>query len=72
MSANLVLSLPPEVGAELLSEASASGQSAEQFVAELLRRRRALRRFEELSKLVEPHARAAGFTSEEEILRTIS
>lgn len=72
MSTNLVLNLPADVGDELLSEASASGQSAEQFVADLLRRRRAVRRFEELSKLVEPRARAAGFTNEDEILRGIS
>ncbi|PAW75780.1 MAG: hypothetical protein B9S33_21405 [Pedosphaera sp. Tous-C6FEB] len=72
MNTNLVLSLPPNVGEELLCEAAACGQSAEQFVADLLHRRRAVRRFEELSKAVEPRARAAGLTDENEILRGIS
>lgn len=72
MNTNLVLTLPPNVGEELLCEASACGQSAEQFVADLLRRRRAVRRFEELSKSVEPRACAAGLANEDEILRSIS
>ncbi len=58
--------MPAEAGEELLAEARSAGQTAEQFLAELLRRRAVVRRLREVQKALEPATRQAGWNSEEE------
>jgi len=72
MSAPLTITLPAEAGEELLAEARSAGQTAEQFLAELLRRRAAARRLREVQKTLGPAAPQAGWNSEEDILREVS
>jgi hypothetical protein len=72
MSEALTITLPAEAGEELLAEARSAGQTAEQFLAELLRRRAVVRRLREVQTALQPVAREGGWNSEEDILREVS
>jgi hypothetical protein len=77
MSANLTITLKAEVAEELLSEAAAAGQTAEEYVAEMVRQRCARREsgaemLRRIQARVAPYARAAGYENEDQILRDLS
>jgi hypothetical protein len=69
MGEALTITLPAEAGEELLAEARSAGQTAKQFLAELLRRRAVVRRLREVQATLQPVAREGGWNSEEDILR---
>ena len=66
--AKLTIDIPEELDAELRKYCKQQRQSPEEAVGEILRRRLAVEKFRELAGETEKHARAAGFTSEDDIL----
>lgn len=69
---SLTIQLSEDLARDLTSLSQRQHASVEETAGEILRRRLLLSRFQELCRESEPLARAAGFTSEEEILRSIS
>jgi hypothetical protein len=64
----LVIDIPEEMAAELAKFSEQQGLSPEKAAAEIIRRRLVVQRFDELAAVTEKYARAAGYTSEEQIL----
>ena len=68
----LRITLPDDLEQRLREVASREHRSPEDTACEILRRRLILDRFHDLCRTSEPLARAAGFKSEEDVLRAIS
>jgi hypothetical protein len=64
----LVIDIPEEMAARWAKLSEQQGLSPEEAVREIMRRRLVVQRFDELAVVTEKYARAAGYTSEEEIL----
>lgn len=69
---SLTINLPDDLGERLQEVSSREHRSPEETVCEILRKRLALDRFHDLCRESEALAKAAGFESEEGILRAIS
>lgn len=69
---SITIELPDKDRQELGEFGREHGLSLEQAAQEALRRFLSIQRFDKLSAEGEKHMRAAGFTSEEEILRAFS
>jgi len=69
---SLTIHLPDELGQQLEELCRRERRSPEDTVCEILRRQLVLDRFHELCRASEPLAKAAGFESEEDVLRAIS
>lgn len=70
--AKLTIDIPGDLDAELRKFCEQQQLSAEEAVRQILRRRLAVQKFRELASETEKYARAAGFTSEDDILGTAS
>jgi len=70
--AKLTIDIPEELDAELRKYCEQQHLSPEEAVREILRRRLAVQKFRELASETEKCARAAGFTSEDDILGSVS
>jgi len=70
--AKLTIDIPEELDAELRKYCEQQRLAPEEAVREILRRRLAVQKFRELAGETEKYARAAGFTSEDDILGTSS
>jgi plasmid stability protein len=68
----LTIQLTDEVDQRLRAVSSREQRSPEETAAEILRKRLALDRFHDLCRESEMLAKAAGFTSEDDLLRSIS
>ena len=68
----LTINLPDDLDERLRELASREHRSPEEAVCDILRRRLLLDRFHALCRESEQLAKAAGFESEEDILRAIS
>jgi predicted metal-dependent phosphoesterase TrpH len=66
----LTIEITEELDAELRKFCQQQRLSPEDAIREILRRRLAVRKFRELAAGTEKYARAAGFSSEEDILGT--
>jgi len=69
---SLTIKLPEDLEQRLQALSSRERRSPEDTVCEILRKRLALDRFHDLCRESEPLAKAAGFDSEEDVLRAIS
>jgi predicted transcriptional regulator len=68
----LTINLPDDLVERLEELSSRQQRSPEDTVCEILRKRLILDRFHDLCRGSEPLAKAAGFGSEEDVLRAIS
>jgi predicted transcriptional regulator len=69
---SLTINLPDELEDRLQEVSRRMRRSPEDAACEILRRRLLLDRFHDLCRQSEPLAKAAGFGSEEDLLRAIS
>ena len=69
---SITLDLSDEIVAELREEAAQHGYTAEEWLASQIRQRRAVRKMARLREKLGPLAEAAGWKSEEDILREVS
>jgi hypothetical protein len=63
-----VIDMPENMAAELVKFGEQQGMSPEDAIKDIVRRRLAVKRFDELAAVAEEYARAAGYTSEDQIL----
>ena len=68
----ITVQLPDEVAGRLRQLADQEHRAVEETIGEILRRRLTLNRFHDLCRASEPLARAAGYQSEDELLRDIA
>jgi metal-responsive CopG/Arc/MetJ family transcriptional regulator len=66
----LVIDIPDDMAAELARFSEEQGLSPEEAAKDIIRRRLVVKKFRELAAEGAKYARAAGFTSEEQILGT--
>ena len=69
---SLTINLPDDLAKRLRELSRRERRSPEETVCEILRRRILRDRFHDLCRASEPLAKAAGFKSEEDVLRAIS
>ena len=69
---SLTICLSDDLDHRLRELSTRAHRSPEETVCEILRKRLVLDRFHDLCRQSEPLAKAAGFESEEEVLRAIS
>jgi len=69
---SLTINLSDELDQRLLAVSKRESRSREETAQDILRRRLNLDRFHDLCRESESLAKAAGFTSEEDLLRSIS
>jgi len=69
---SLTINLPDDLEGRLQEVSRRRHRSPEETVCEILRHRLQLDRFHDLCQQSEPLAKAAGFDSEEDLLRAIS
>ena len=69
---SLTISLPDDLERRLLELSDRTHRSPEETAFDILRKRLMLDRFHELCRQSEPLAKAAGFKSEEDVLREVS
>lgn len=69
---SLTIQIDDQVNQELLKLSEQCNRTPEEIAGEMLRRSLWIKEFEKLQKIGQQYALAAGYTSEEQILRDIS